>query len=792
MDFHRYTDAEILKSYDSIESALAAGDYLLVAEHAEENSELSGVAMVLGGFPEKGAELLDAIENLSGLSPLAGVCRAFAAWRSNRPEEAASRLAGLLRDQPDLTIARELLSLVRAETIHVVVTAITRPIFTAASDHSSEARPRYGQFLLRHLGSQVEDIASDYQLGQPLAPALARLPPEEAPTFIYAGTPQWFAPPDLPEINIPKVIWMHDTDRFFYRMPWLYGAFDYPTVSISQEHYEIRQAVGHSGASNLFCDSLCSPAPRASLSTEKDYDLIFTGAVFQTPQTDRATVLAALSALADEFRILLVDGHIAEADYLDLIGRAKFVPVINRYRGCPSPRWRDALMRGTFVLYPQGTAYEKFVPGCFPFRPDHMVEDIATHLRSWDQTSSDSPYNIRRLWPDICRALGPMQTSHEDIFEGNLKLAAFQPLLRAHFRKSGALPQRTPPTTTNSWSWAVPPIDVGMFGSDSIIARVSALAERLLVSDVSDDPVSTNGAAQLQIQLALLKRGAGQEKEALEHYDRAAAVIDRGLERNPDSLLLRWNRAHWRLFFATEREEAEAGFGAIRDNLDGLEFVAAGSELGFAFSSRAQDPVFWEYEYGNLVLRAATKPNGNDASGIAQMLRATVHGYLGLIAAQTGRREAARNEYRAALSHRPDYLNIQRLLIANLMDEVEADPTITPSHDSATLPRDAIDRSGHHPVCLLEWSQRLFSSRDRIFSVADLSAHIDHWYRLRRVIGDSQNVRHFPQTPADFDLVLEMRDAWPDTLSQAVSRSRAEPGSTGTSPISDMLAAQLA
>lgn len=543
MKFHRYSESEIKRTHSSLEEAFEAGDYLLVAEHARDGSELLGAALALGGFPERGASIL---RSLSQRSTIGDMCLAFAFWLQGELDEARRLLTSAASKHPRLTIADELLDLINRETIHVVMIALTRPIFTAASSHATSVRPRYGQFVLRHIGAQIEADDPPYALGDPLAAAIAALPDDEKPSFIYSGTPQWFVPPDFAEIDIPKIIWMHDTDRFYYRMPDTYGAFDHPMASISQEHHELLTAAGVEGASNLLCDSLSSPSPPPSLCTEKEFDLVFTGAAFQTPQTDRARLFSDLAALADRFRILIVDGHLEEQDYHDLIGRAKFVPIINRYRGCPSPRWRDALSRGAFVLYPEGSAYRRFAPGCFAFRPEKMVEDIATHIERWNDDQTASPYNYLEQWPKICAALEPMQTSHEDIFERNLKFAAFLPLLRRHFHRTPIKPN--PPAQTN-WAWPVPGIDVGMFGLDNIVAKVSGLADRLRPSIDCESPEGANSIAQLDMQLALILRQQERADDAWAHYNKAVAVLKSALTINPDSMLLVWNRAHWRLFF---------------------------------------------------------------------------------------------------------------------------------------------------------------------------------------------------------------------------------------------------
>ena len=370
---HRFSVDEIRSSYAGLEAAFLAGDYLLTAEFAPAGSELAGCSLALCGLLEAGEAALAA---LAAPGAMARLCLAFVQWSLGRPAEAKRELEALLRAEPDHALARDLLALVMAPTIPTWCVSVALPIQTSASKDSRAGEYRYNQFLVRNVGTQLSANALDYQCSQSFAAEIAATPAADRPFFVFSGTPQWFIPRDLKAAGIPTILWCHDTELFYHRMSDNYNIFDISVVCTSQEHFEVSRASGSVAASNFFGDMLVLPFFGAAPDLNKEWDLIFTGTTLDSEQTDRVTFLWQLSALSERFKVLIVDGHLHEIEYLKLLGRGKFSPVISRYRGCPSPRWRDALSRGTFVLYPAETTYRHFSPGCFPFRPEHLAEDI--------------------------------------------------------------------------------------------------------------------------------------------------------------------------------------------------------------------------------------------------------------------------------------------------------------------------------------------------------------------------------------------------------------------------------
>ena len=101
-----------------------------------------------------------------------------------------------------------------------------------------------------------------------------------------------------------------------------------------------------------------------------------------------------LAELGNRYKVQVIEGHMPEEQYFEVISHAKFLPVVNRYAGSPSPRWRDALANCAFLLYPEGTFYGEIAPGCFPFKAETMVRDVAGHVQR-----IDTDLIQRDLWP---------------------------------------------------------------------------------------------------------------------------------------------------------------------------------------------------------------------------------------------------------------------------------------------------------------------------------------------------------------------------------------------------------
>ncbi len=763
---HRFSVDEILDWHGSLQRAFYAGDYLLVAQHAAPGGELAGQALILCGMVEQGK---GALQSLEVLTPFSELCLAYACWVSNECQRALKVLRHLGIGGGCASIARDLEALVGASSIPIVTIAVALPIYTGEADAVRDARQRFGQFVCTHVGTQLVDESNPDALAMPFSSVIDDLPRGDRPFFIYSGTPQWLLPRDFAACEVPKVVWLHDTDRFFYRMSGNFGLFDVSMTNVSQEHYELTRTCNAFAASNLFCDSMSSPCPEAFYQAEKPLDLVFTGAGLDSPQIDRAHFIANLAELGRHFHVRVFDGHLDEPAFLDLLGSAKFVPIVNRYRGCPSPRWLQALSRGTFVLHPERTTFERFGPGCFPFRPEHMVEDMARHIEQWNDNTLGSPYNAATIFPEIRNALAPRQAPRSALFERTLKCAAMLVLLRRH-----GFARAVGPNGRQRSVWPVPAMDAWMFGAENILAKTDAMVAWRTQALAEDDDIGINNTAMTLIQQAILLRDRGRLVEAEARYRRALGIVDDGVARFPNSFVLHWNAAHWRMFFEGDVKGARERLLAIGANFGGLSFRPSQSDLGFGF--RGADPVFWEYAYGDLVLQAAVRagnrePDRADRLAIDRLIFSTLHGYLGLIEQWHGEREAALRRYLHALDFCERNAAVHVLALDTCLSLLNDAGTQAGDEIRAAFTSLTADIADINPRLFLSHIGPVLSAASALERRYILGPFLERWWLLRRVIDEPSGKKYFPRDSAEVDALIAVRAHWPLLLTKDVERA---------------------
>ncbi len=632
----RVSADEIRASYESLDAAFDAGAYLLVVEYAEANSELSGCALSLGGFLQQGLSVLG---RLPALSPRGLLCKAFAEWSFGDDKAARASLRSLPSSTPYSAKGRALLDLIDRDQVTVFMTAAFLPVPTIANTADSAYAPvhRYGRFLVKYVASQLTDNAYLYEPHMPFDRFIEMLTAEDRPDFIFAATPQWIPPKNFEKVSIPKVIWCHDTDVFIYRAHDNLALFDVQIVNTSQEQFELGRIFGGFCVSNLMLEPLSPRCPDSHPVQPKDFDVIFTGQALSIHHPEKARFIYELAELSEEYKVAVFDEYLPQKDYFDLLSRSKFLPIINRYAGCPSPRWRDALANSTFVLHPRGTAYGRAFPGCFAFDSNSMAQNIREHLRR--HAAGKSPYDPARTGREIDTRLAQLRVSREELFERLLKFAAFSALV---MRQSSKIKKRTP---RRRLAWMTPCIDGPIYGLENIRRKIARMADTVRSEDLSD-AVDFNNLAHLYGQLALYYPEAS---ESSAWRARADELFAEGCRRYPLSLALHFNQAHWRFFrnsnwiaFAIGQGKLAPGdsrasavmFRYLLKHWNSYESDLLGQDIGFAHTLLYRDKVFPYFEYGQQIVSSATVTGGGKAADrktetSLNILRAAAYGYLG-------------------------------------------------------------------------------------------------------------------------------------------------------------------
>jgi hypothetical protein len=619
----RFTTEDIHATYGSADGAFARGDFLNAAQWAPDESELKGCSLILGGLLEQGLAILDRLPTMSGRGRL---CQALALWSFNRVADAGVALAH--GDDPAISqAAQRFQALLARDNVNIFITGAILSVFP---EHYSESfvAPvyKYGSITVKYVGSQLAENAYDYSLTESLSAFIDSLPPDERPDILFSLSPQWLLAKDFHKVRAPKVIWCHDSDAFQYRNVDNFALYDVAICNCSQEHFELSQ-----GTPSLFCAAnmllhpLATPFPEASPHREKEFDIIFTGSALAPFHSEKPRFLFKLAELGSSYTVRVIDGHMPEKEYFELISHAKFLPVVNRYAGSPSPRWRDALANGAFLLYPEGTFYGEIAPGCFPFRAETMVRDVAKHLDRFED-EGDPAYDLAKVVPEVNARFAIHRQPREESYQRLLKYALFMGLVWPYARTAATSRQRR-------LVWLTPAVDCGLFGTNHIRDQIGHIAERIGADDLTDH-IDYNNAAHLQAQAVFTFH---ESNEAGRWASRADRYFREGLARFPDSLLLLFNEAHWS-FFKPNADilDAEKKFHDIIERFDDLTFDPHGADVAFAYTLHENDAVFPCYEYADvatseLVLKRT--PELRDRKILAHSTRdiilAACHGYVG-------------------------------------------------------------------------------------------------------------------------------------------------------------------
>src|ERR1700688_1293656 len=752
----RFTAADIRRTYGTAKAAFTRGDFLNAAQVAPPDSELKGCSLVLGGLLEQGLLILDRLTTLSGRARL---CRAFALWSLNRPSEAKAALTNF----PDAALApaeKKVRASLKADNINVFVTGAILSVFP---EHYSESfiAPvyKYGAITVKYVGSQLKNNAYDYSPVDSFDTFIGELPNAEKPDILFSLSPQWLLAKDFHKVRVPKVVWCHDSDAFQYRNVSNYALYDAAICNCSQEHFELSQATpGLFCAANMLLHPLATPFHEASPNREKNFDIIFTGSALAPFHSEKPRFLFNLSELGAKYTVRVIEGHLPEKDYFALISHAKFLPVVNRYAGSPSPRWRDALANGAFLLYPEGSFYGEIAPGCFPYRAETMVDDIRKHIEGF-ATGTDPAYDLSKVVPEINARFAIHRQPREESFERLLKYALFVGLIWPRPRDAAKRRQRR-------LVWLTPAVDCGLFGTDHIRDQINRFGAKIGKDDLLDD-IDYNNAAHLHAQMVFTFHENAKTKTWASRADR---YFEQGLSRFPNSLLLLSNEAHWSLFKPkADTSVAAAKFQRIIERFNNLSFDVHGADVAFAYTLHERDAVFPCYEYADvatseMVLKATPQLRSVKAleHSTRRIILSACHGYIGWAKLKAGRGAEGLAQLKQAITVYPHGLPVLRLYFDTLLQKF-LDSDKPSRRETAEIADAFVAAVNVNPSILLT---HLFVIVPILADNGERRAARDviaAWYRLANIVHSLRSGDEREQN-ARMDLLWDYRALFPTVL----------------------------
>lgn len=772
----RFSIEEIRERYGTLDAAFEAGAYLLVAEYAEAGSELEGCGLILGGALGRGHAVLKGRDTLSGRGL---VCRAFAEWSLGDDEAACGTLAAVREDDAHAARARTFLTLIEKPQITVFVTAAFLPpgdIANAGSGARASER-RYGRFVVKHVGTQLPENAYGYEPHQPFDAFLQSLPAAEQPDFIFAMTPQWVAPRNLEKVTIPKVIWCHDGDMFIYRVRDTLALYDVRICLTSLEQFEMSRAVGAFSISNFMSDPLNTEFPKTRFNRNKEFDLIFTGAAFDSYHAEKSRFIYKLLELTDDYKIAVVNGYLPQEEYYELLSRGKFLPIVSRIAGNPTPRWRDALASSAFVLYPEGTTYGKAFPGCFPVGAGSLAADIRHHLERYD--AGDPAYDLPRTAAAVETEMAIFREGRETLFERQLKLAAFSAfILRPPTPLSPAEP------AVRRQVWLAPCIDPSIYGRLNVTAKLARLADETPEAELTDER-AINNLAHIYAALAVV---AGEAPEAERWRARAEQLFEEGCRRFPASLILHFNHAHWRFFRSADwrflndptgnrtiagAADAAPMFWRLIDAWDRFTLDPIGMDVGLPYTLLEADRSFPYYEYAQQALVCAVEPGAKPhRDRLLNMLKGAAYGYLSWEAIKRKSFDEGFEYLDKALRINPDNLALLRFRLDALLANADTLPAGHQPPIANTIAGAFLAVANTYPAILLSHTHRVGKAFIAAGRTDDLRQVLDAWYRLGNITHSTKPDQRLENEIEQFIAVAEFKDYFPKNLSDKMEKYR--------------------
>jgi tetratricopeptide (TPR) repeat protein len=605
----------------SVNEAFDAGDYTGVALRGPPEDWRTLGALALAGLPQRATAAL-----AKAPDPEARFYLGVAHWIAGED----ARAKRVLRDV-DSAHARRLLALISKPQIQVLAQSIWLPDYF--DDPKFVVRRVGVPRTVRNLhGHEVPNPAPPSEPFRRLLPSLQDGP---AADFYFTNMLEWeILPYDLQELPCPTFGVTSDFDIHLQNIyPWLPHFDELITVG-TEEQRKVARLSGR--PVSVFPKMFPLPAALPAVPGEpRCFDLYISGTIANPYHPDKAALMHQLLQRSTR-RICYVDGFLHPEEYYRQMGRCKASFTYVRHGTSMPSRGLEALAMGCAVLTQKGSPLALFAgenEGVLTYDAGAgelpaALDEVARHWPQWEQRALRGAAIVRR---DFTRSKCISQ------FLRFLTVLAARPRTErsrvetVRYQKRGVLQRGhcyTPPIAgmmlQENLRQPRPTLGPVLECQHTLnLARevdLYASADlRSLSKGIGQAGLDAGRAAEFQQNLAL---GRKQAQQAV------ARLYTEGLQRHPDSLVMRFNAFRHAVHLGSPEEIPAA-----------LHFAQQAVNQPVAqWQVEAMDDVFpWDY-HSNLfnyrayldTLTAGLAEGRLDTDRLKSLILASLHGYLGV------------------------------------------------------------------------------------------------------------------------------------------------------------------
>lgn len=540
--------ADLVDADDGLKERFDAGDFTGVARVGPEDDWRTHAARGLIGLRDRAVAGLQRFDR-----PEARFYSAVADWIDGRNDDAARGLEGI-----DLPHARNLLALLRKPRIEVLALMPSNRPFSLLQGITKDPT-----FSVRNLGFNAQDIPL-----YPYADIHRYYDRSAPPDFFLCTKPEWYAiPPQIQELPCPLIGQTADWDMLAQTTQPRLRLFDEIVMTGSDEHRNLVKLVDApvttfpkpNGVPTSFLPEV--PSPDQTRTT----DLVMTGSTVFPYYKDKAKLLAMLRQI-DGLKTLYVNGFVGGHSYWDLYARSLMCLSYTRNPDAFPTRALESLAMGCVSLVQRKNTLDFY-----------LGEDEGMVFYDFDDPKSliDA---TRRVLADpakyLARAYRGSQIVREQLSETR---AASQMFRFATFIAARPRQKRRKALIAEEQLQKRYTIFKGWFPASGQFQEMLDNKTRVrLITKLFDAPTEEVSAAtfndmarDLMIQFVCQVHGAHHlSPHAEEYLNKALKIYRAGLERFPNSLILRFNFVRACLHFG-RLTDVEDGVRIATDTVDG-------------------------------------------------------------------------------------------------------------------------------------------------------------------------------------------------------------------------------